>query len=243
MVSLPPPPLIRLCSDMLFLPFMHGPNATADRRQAGINHDPFVCWSLSLRRCELTSSAIHSSSARGRPPPSPNTLTPHCRRSTWVGTPDVRGHLNARTVALVRRTCIRRDAHAGDTLLQFPRKFPNRQRRRPQDHTAFVSQQRRQRPENGSMNSVDTPPVASIDAVAGTIAENQAAVKAPPTSAPLVKPDAGTVRSSVPASERERVVLAPRGRVRGLGGVRLSFRRSASLSRAAARWRSARAAS
>eukprot|EP00964_Phaeocystis_antarctica_P049282 scaffold28587_cov63-Phaeocystis_antarctica.AAC.2 len=76
--------------------------------------------------------------------------------------------------------------------------------------------------QKGSMKSALAPPVAIIVPVAGTIAENHAAVKAPPISEPAaLNPVGGTSTRSVPASERLMLVRAPTGFVAraATGGV------------------------
>ena len=96
--------------------------------------------------------------------------------------------------------------------------------------------------QNGAMKTLpSTAPVATMPAVAGTMAENHAALKAAPMSVEPPRPAGGTVRSSVPASLLSIRVRAFAGRGRGADPSSAS-RRSASRNRAAAASTSSRAA-
>eukprot|EP00320_Phaeocystis_rex_P006779 CAMPEP_0119081524 /NCGR_PEP_ID=MMETSP1178-20130426/117291_1 /TAXON_ID=33656 /ORGANISM="unid sp, Strain CCMP2000" /LENGTH=237 /DNA_ID=CAMNT_0007064233 /DNA_START=141 /DNA_END=855 /DNA_ORIENTATION=- len=178
-------------------------------------------------------------------------LTDRPRLRTRDQAQHVRGHavyircnLNAAAIQLVARAIGGRERYPDRLLPQLPPEFADGEEVALAGSTTVCLATVPPAIQNGSMKSALAPPVATIDAVAGTTAENHAAVKAPPISVPVLIPAAGTSTSSVPASERLMRVRAPGG-LAGEAVDRRSTawrsRDSASCSRAEASRASARA--
>mmetsp|Transcript_24441 Transcript_24441/g.49602 ORF Transcript_24441/g.49602 Transcript_24441/m.49602 type:complete len:266 (+) Transcript_24441:58-855(+) len=200
---------------------------------------------FSVARCALTSPAMYSSSTTERPSPIDHACVPETRRSTCVGTPFTYA---ATSTLQPSSSSLAPSADESGIPTAFCRSsHPNSPMESEVALAGSTTVCLATVPpaiQNGSMKSALAPPVATIDAVAGTTAENHAAVKAPPISVPVLIPAAGTSTSSVPASERLMRVRAPGG-LAGEAVDRRSTawrsRDSASCSRAEASRASARA--